>query len=395
MHCLHHAMKMINDKLVLMTGLWSFRPIFSPSVTCLLKVLNVLRRSFELMNALTSLNLMNEKNGSIIGAMLQETNDLLDAADINLNYMRCSEGMNFKLDHAFCFEGGDQNHNSHGDVNDLQTKMSTFNVLFDVYKLLSIKLHRRDFMSFVMQCPTCTDGYLMKVELQTLIDSIQEFLPLSQSLMTNDDLLRFEKISPGCVTFMETQSGDRNFIQSFVTQADISRLSSDCDFVPYVLRISNFSKKQSMKSTQCRLMPDVTFRPERRMRQVLNSFSNRCLISQTNKSMKAFMDRRNVLDQLECYMDWFLSLICKNYIFKHFVKTVEPTSLKFCTIIELITLHLEYTIAQVKYANFSYAHAQTFVLLNEEMATVSTDFRKLKFWLWLLRTVFYLNQTGF
>ena len=102
-----------------------------------------------------------------------------------------------------------------------------------------------------------------------------------------------------------------------------------------------------------------------------------------------------ICEDLECYMDWFLSLICKNYIFKYFVKTIEPTSLKFCMIIELITLHLEYTIAQVKYANFSYAHAQTFVLLNGEMATVSTGFRKLKFWLWLLWTVFYLNQTGF
>ena len=98
---------------------------------------------------------------------------------------------------------------------------------------------------------------------------------------------------------------------------------------------------------------------------------------------------------LECYMDWFPSLICKNYILKHFVKTVEPTSLKFCMIIELITLHLEYTIAQVKYANFSYAHAQTFVLSNGEMATVSTHFRKMNFWLWLLQTVFCLNQTGF
>ena len=98
---------------------------------------------------------------------------------------------------------------------------------------------------------------------------------------------------------------------------------------------------------------------------------------------------------LECYMDWFPSLICKNYIFKHLVKTVEPTSLKFCTIIELITLHLEYTIAQVKYAHFTYAHAQTSVLLNGEMATVSTLLGKLKFWLWLLRTVFYLDQTGF
>ena len=98
---------------------------------------------------------------------------------------------------------------------------------------------------------------------------------------------------------------------------------------------------------------------------------------------------------LECYMEWFLSLICKNYIFKHVVKSVEPMSLKFCMTIELITLHLEYTIAQVKYENFSYVHVQTFVLLNGEMATVSTGFRKLKFWLRLLRTVFYLNQTGF
>ena len=113
-------------------------------------------------------------------------------------------------------------------------------------------------------------------------------------------------------------------------------------------------------------------------------------------SLKAMTEEEYYkFEALECYMDWFPSLISKNYIFKHFVKTVEPMSLKFCTIIELITLHLEYTVAQVKYANFSYAHAQTFVLLNGEMATVSTGFRKLKFWLWLLWTVFYLNQTGF
>ena len=104
------------------------------------------------------------------------------------------------------------------------------------------------------------------------------------------------------------------------------------------------------------------------------------------------LDRVSVL---ECYMDWFPSLICKNYIFKHFVKTVETTSLKFCMIIELITLHLDYIIAHVKCANFSYAHAQTLSLLNGKMATVSTGFGKLKFWLWLLWTVFYLNQTSF
>ena len=98
---------------------------------------------------------------------------------------------------------------------------------------------------------------------------------------------------------------------------------------------------------------------------------------------------------LECYMGWFPSLIYKNYIFKDFVKAVEATSLKFCMILKLPTLHLEKTTAQVKFANCSNAHAQTFVLLNGEMAIVSACFRKLKFWLWFLWTVFYLMQTGF
>ena len=70
-------------------------------------------------------------------------------------------------------------------------------------------------------------------------------------------------------------------------------------------------------------------------------------------------------------------------------------------ILKLVTLHLEKTTEQVKCVNFSNVHRQTFVLLNGEMAVVngemavvSTCFRKLKFWLWLLWTIFYLKQTG-
>ena len=83
------------------------------------------------------------------------------------------------------------------------------------------------------------------------------------------------------------------------------------------------------------------------------------------------------------------------YIFKHFVKTVEVTSLEFCTILELAILHMEQATAQVKYANYSNGHVTTFVLLNGEMVTVSVCFRKLRFWIWTLWTVFYLKQTGF
>ena len=70
------------------------------------------------------------------------------------------------------------------------------------------------------------------------------------------------------------------------------------------------------------------------------------------------------------------------------MKTVEATSMKFCTILKLVTLLPEKTTMQVKCANFSHTHAQTFVLLNGEMAIVSTCFRKLKFWLWL-QSVFW------
>ena len=94
-------------------------------------------------------------------------------------------------------------------------------------------------------------------------------------------------------------------------------------------------------------------------------------------------------------MGWFPSLICKNYSFKDFVKTVEATSLKFCTILKFVTLHQEKTTVQVECAKFCNAHEQTFVLLNREMAIVSTCFRKLKFWLWLLWTIFCLKQIGF
>ena len=54
-----------------------------------------------------------------------------------------------------------------------------------------------------------------------------------------------------------------------------------------------------MKLTQCCLSPYVIFRPERRMRRVLNLLSNRCLISRMNKLKEAFTDPRNVLDQGE------------------------------------------------------------------------------------------------
>ena len=138
-HCLHYAMKVINDQVVHSCGQHQFRLIFSPSVVSLLKALNVLRRLFDLSEDLTALDLINEKNGSIIGALIEECNDLLNRADGNMSDMRNGSGV-FRLDDAFGV--GNPCNDDHKTMNDLQTKMSVFNVLFDVYKILSIELHR-------------------------------------------------------------------------------------------------------------------------------------------------------------------------------------------------------------------------------------------------------------
>ena len=49
-------------------------------------------------------------------------------------------------------------------------------------------------------------------------------------------------------------------------------------------------------------------------------------------------------------MGWFPSLICKNYIFKYFMKTLE-------ILYDAITYNFAFV-------NFSNAHAQTFALIN-------------------------------
>ena len=187
-HSLRMAMKCINDKLARISGVRLFRPLFSPSTTFLLKTINAFRRSFELNEDLTSLGMLNEQNGSIIGYMLWERNELLDLADINLNYIRCTDGTNFKLDDTFRMEGGKYVDDRQFDMNALQTEMTAFHILFDVYKVLSVELHRRDTSEFVTHCLTCRNGYLMKTKMQSLIDTIRECLPLNNlSCIDNED----------------------------------------------------------------------------------------------------------------------------------------------------------------------------------------------------------------
>ena len=80
---------------------------------------------------------------------------------------------------------------------------------------------------------------------------------------------------------MDTQIGDRNFVNGFTTQADISRLSSDSDLVPCTLRTTNFWPCQVASSCVHRLSTDLKICPQRKLRGVTNRLSNRCLTKQT------------------------------------------------------------------------------------------------------------------
>ena len=74
----------------------------------------------------------------------------------------------------------------------------------------------------------------MKTECQRVIESIREYMPLNDCLIDfEEDPLRFEHISPGSISFVDTQcGGNRNFVHGYMMQVDISRMGSNCDLVP-------------------------------------------------------------------------------------------------------------------------------------------------------------------
>ena len=177
---------------------------------------------------LTCIELISEKHGSLLGAMLSERHSLINDAGFNLNCLRNENASSLAIptDHPTA--------DVHTKADKLQTMVVAFNVLFDVFKISNIELHRRKGNDFCSTCPTCTEGWLMKTERQSVIESIREYMPLNDCLIDFDkDPLRFEHISPGSITFVDTQcGGNRNFVHGYMTQADISRMGSNCDLVP-------------------------------------------------------------------------------------------------------------------------------------------------------------------
>ena len=84
-YSLRYAMKKINKCIGQVD---KFRPIFSPSMVYLLKSLNVLCRSLDVDMELACIELISEKHGSLLGAMLSERHSLINNAGFNLNSLR-------------------------------------------------------------------------------------------------------------------------------------------------------------------------------------------------------------------------------------------------------------------------------------------------------------------
>ena len=122
----------------------------------------------------------------------------------------------------------------------------------------------------------------MKTEHQSVIESIREYIPLNDCLIDFDeDPLRFEHILPGSVTFVDTQSGNRNFVHGYMTQADISRMGSNCDLVPEPYR--EITKDMSTTQSSSIMNVHVLSRMKGGVNSMLARLSNKHLNMQTHR----------------------------------------------------------------------------------------------------------------
>ena len=230
------------------------RPMFSPSCVHLLSALNVLQRSCRTGIDLCDVTLMTERSGSLLGSVLEERDKLLKRCYDKCRLMRDEWGTPSNqegggLRYAFnpqvvayqMHEAGGENENSHcGKINSFQSRLYVFQVLVDAYKYLSVDVHH--WLGKV--CPTCHPAHLMKQELQTMVESVREALPIvGRNVMfepTNADPINIENVQHGShVRFMEEERelSDEQLEVEFRTHSEIHKLATDCDLVAKGLRV--------------------------------------------------------------------------------------------------------------------------------------------------------------
>ena len=144
-------------------------------------------------------------------------------------------------------EAGVENESSHSaGVNSFQSKLYAFQVLMDAYKYLSVGLHHWS----NLVCPTCHPTHLMKQELQTMIESVREALPLmDRGVDTGDggDPINVERVRQ--INFME-EKAERDVItveEEFRSNSEVHKMIKGCDLVAKGLRVYRGHKASEYK----------------------------------------------------------------------------------------------------------------------------------------------------
>ena len=221
-----------SDNMMTYEGL---RPLFSPSCTHLLTLLNVLRRGCDVpKRSLSDSELMTEKSGSLLGSILRERSALLKDCYATCRCMRMdktkgvldSSRIGRKL--LTSYDNGVFDHRE--DVNEFETKAFTYQVLINVYKYLSVDVHHWK----GVYCPTCHPTHLIKQELQTMIESVREANPLGMEgvrLSTNDPV-NIEPIELASrIKFLEREKENVDLIDEFRKHSEVGKMINDCDLV--------------------------------------------------------------------------------------------------------------------------------------------------------------------
>ena len=140
-YCMRCGMKEINEEMVwLKKDEHDFWLLYSPNIVHLLSALNMFRRSHCNQVQLTDRTLICEKSGSMIGCLLMERSNLLGDVDNVVSGIRLNERGCCNVDDLlglalmYC--------DDHKMISHIQSKLVILQTLFDVYKLVSIELHR-------------------------------------------------------------------------------------------------------------------------------------------------------------------------------------------------------------------------------------------------------------
>ena len=238
-----------NDRMMAYEGM---RPLFSPSCVHLLSSLNVLRRGCSFTTRLSDDTLMTERSGSLLGSVLKERSVLLEECYATCRRMRMRSNEPGMVDASKVGRGvstmSSKNVEHKGDVNDFETRAYTYQILIDVYKYLSIDVHHWR----GQYCPTCHPTHLIKQELQTMVESVREALPLGREGVTlsSSDPVNIEPIERSSrITFVEREKrvDEIDLVDEFMKHSEVGKMLNDCDLVANAYR----TPRPKREVTQC------------------------------------------------------------------------------------------------------------------------------------------------